>query len=152
MARQLVAEGEDVPLVVVLDAKAPGPPTVDIPDATTVASASPSRSRNEQSPAEKTGSARDVFLRYRRAIAGYAPARYSGRIAVLCSERTHDTRPHLGWSSVSGHVETYAIPGDHHTSITRHVAATGARIRECLGAVIERDGRASVEVAGSAGR
>ena len=98
--------------------------------------------------AEKTGSTRDVFLRYRRAMAGYAPAHYPGRIAVLCSERTHDPRQGLGWSTVSRQVEMHAIPGDHHTSITRHVAATGARIRECLEAAIESDERHSTEVAG----
>jgi thioesterase domain-containing protein len=126
MARQLTAEGEDVPLVVVLDAKAPGRPTQVIPDVTT---AGP--------PSAPHGSARDIFLRYRRAMARYAPARYPGRIAVLCSERTRDVRPHLGWSSVSERVETHAIPGSHHTSITRHVATTGARIRACLEAACE---------------
>jgi amino acid adenylation domain-containing protein len=148
MARQLVAEGEEVPLVVVLDAKAPGPRRRDIADASPVANTVSSRRGSEQSPAEKTGSTRDVFLRYRRAIAGYAPAHYPGRIAVLCSERTHDPRQGLGWSAVSRQVEMHAIPGDHHTSITRHVAATGARIRECLEAAIESDERQSTEVTG----
>ena len=92
MARQLVAEGEEVPVVVVLDAKAPGPRRRDIADASAVANTLPSRRGPEQSPAEKTRSARDVFLRYRRAIAGYAPERYPGRIAVLAgtARATHD--------------------------------------------------------------
>jgi thioesterase domain-containing protein len=135
MASQLVAEGEEVPLVVVLDAKAPAPWRRDIADASAAASTLPSQRDTERSPAEKTGSVRDVFLRYRRAIAGYAPEHYPGRIAVLCSEHTHDARQDLGWSAISRQVETHAIPGDHHTSITRHVATTGALIKACLEAV-----------------
>ena len=29
-------------------------------------------------------------------------------------------------------VETQTIPGNHYTSITRHIAATGAQIKSCL--------------------
>ena len=139
MARQLVAEGEEVPLVLLLDAKAPRPPKGDISDETAAPGASQSARGTEEWRNDDAASAPDAFLRYRRAIAAYAPSGYSGRIAVLCSELTHGTGKDLGWSSVSEHVETHSIPGTHHTSITRHVAATGARIRECLGAASTRN-------------
>ena len=87
----------------------------------------------EPEPAETiTASAGSVFAHYRRAMRKYEPARYSGHIVVLRSQHTHDMRRSLGWSMVSENVETYDIPGDHHTSITRHIAVTGARIAACL--------------------
>jgi len=73
-----------------------------------------------------------VFARYRAAVASYEPAPYSGRIVVLRSENTRDSRPDLGWSLLGAGVETYTIPGDHHSSITRHVTETAARIRTCI--------------------
>lgn len=134
MARQLTADGEEVPLVVVLDAKAPRHPTSAAADTTTEASALPSPGDSTKSATEKTGAAGNISSRYRRAMADYTPAAYSGKIAVLRSAHTRDARPNLGWSSVSDHVEMRTIPGSHHASITRYVAETGARIRACLDA------------------
>ena len=70
--------------------------------------------------------------RYERAVRSYVPARYDGRVIVLRSEDEADVRPDLGWRSVCRHVEAYAVPGDHLGAITRHGAATGARLRACL--------------------
>jgi hypothetical protein len=51
---------------------------------------------------------------------------------VLRSENTRDSRADLGWSVLGAGVETYTIPGDHHSSITRHVAETAARMKACI--------------------
>ena len=129
IARQLVEQGEEVPMVVLLDAKAPqGPPSAGKRNRSPQAAAT----RGAINPAR---SKRDVFARYRAAVASYVPAPYSGRIVVLRSENTRDVRPDLGWSVLGVGVETYTIPGDHHSSITRHVAETAARIRACIEAV-----------------
>jgi hypothetical protein len=62
----------------------------------------------------------------------YVPARYSGRMVVLRSERAADSRPDLGWSTVSEHVELHEVPGDHLGTITRHIEETARRFRDCL--------------------
>jgi amino acid adenylation domain-containing protein len=128
MARQLAAEGEDVPLVVVLDANVPTERTSAAADEQSSSSPGPGPAQGSTTP----GSPLDVFYRYRRAVGSYAPARYRGRIAVLRSAETRDKNPDLGWSSIAEQVETFVIPGSHHTSITRHVATTGACIKACL--------------------
>ena len=132
IARQLVEQGEEVPMVVLLDAKAPQ----------RAASASQSIKTVKRNPVPQVPATpgalnpghrkRDVFARYRAAVASYEPAPYSGRIVVLRSENTRDSRPDLGWSLLGAGVETYTIPGDHHSSITRHVTETAARIRTCI--------------------
>lgn len=38
----------------------------------------------------------------------------------------------MGWSSICRHVETHSVPGDHLGAITRHIGATGERLRACL--------------------
>jgi amino acid adenylation domain-containing protein len=132
IARQLVQQGEEVPMVVLLDAKAPrqGP------------RGSAASTTDRVSPASQRGAGRgsigpargkrDVFARYRAAVESYAPAPYPGRVVVLRSENTRDRRADLGWSVLGAGVETYTIPGDHHSSITRHVAETAARMKACI--------------------
>jgi amino acid adenylation domain-containing protein len=73
-----------------------------------------------------------LAARYERAMRAYLPARYGGRILVLRSEEEADPRADLGWSSICRHVETHSVPGDHLGAITRHIGATGERLRACL--------------------
>ncbi|HKZ03856.1 MAG TPA: amino acid adenylation domain-containing protein [Methylomirabilota bacterium] len=91
--------------------------------------ASPPPPAGPSQPRRESGTLAD---RYERAVRRYLPARYDGRVIVLRSQDEADLRTDLGWRSVCQHVETYAVPGDHLGAITRHVAATGARLRACL--------------------
>ncbi len=140
MARLLLAEGESVPMLIVMDAKAPWRATRVFPGV----SIGQERAKSPRVAAAPAASplSRDekASTRYRRAMAHYRPVPYSGRLAVLRSEAQLDLRPSLGWSGLATIVETHVIPGDHHTSITRHVAATGARIKACLDAAFEQAG------------
>jgi thioesterase domain-containing protein len=81
-------------------------------------------------PSRSAGSS--LAARYERAVRSYLPACYGGRILVLRSEEEADPRPDLGWRSLCPDVEAQSVPGDHLGAITRHVGATGARLRECL--------------------
>ncbi len=131
IARLLLGQGEAVPLVVVIDARAPWQPTRVFPSL--AIGTQPTRRRPSQDPAAQPQPVRDdIFARYRRAIDGYAPARVPVRIAVLRSSESRDVRPNLGWSAVGERVETHTIPGDHLSSITRHVAETAAAMRTCI--------------------
>jgi amino acid adenylation domain-containing protein len=70
---------------------------------------------------------------YRRAIRRYAPGPYAGRLALFSAEE-RDARGHdLGWSRLAPRLEVIRVPGDHHTCITRHAAAFGARLERALG-------------------
>ena len=69
---------------------------------------------------------------YRQAIRRYAPTRYAGLVALFRAEEFPADRPDLGWARLLPHLEVGVIPGDHHTCITRHVAAFGARLEDVL--------------------
>jgi amino acid adenylation domain-containing protein len=131
MARQLLAENEEVPIVVVMDAAVPWR-TKPVGISLTLGDAPPPKT--EPTPPAAPAPAPDdtLFTRYRRAIAAYDPAPYPGRLAVLRSETMKDLRPSLGWSGISRQVELHAIAGDHFTSITSNIATTAARLRACL--------------------
>lgn len=137
MARLLLAEGERVPIVVLLDAKAPWQP-VQVFTGVTLGENVPRPRRVSRADSVPRADAVDIFSRYRRAIMDYKPDAYPGRLAVLRSEGTRDMRPSLGWSTVAKRVQTYTIPGDHHTSITRHAGVTGAKIKTCLDAAFRQ--------------
>jgi amino acid adenylation domain-containing protein len=77
----------------------------------------------------------DLTARYRRAVQGYMPAPYPGRLVVLRSQYLDDPRPDLGWSQLCPCVEVHAVPGDHLGCITRHVAETAGRLGACLEAL-----------------
>jgi thioesterase domain-containing protein/acyl carrier protein len=136
VARQLIAHGEQVPLVLVVDGKAPWRTTPVFEMGAAANPPEPRRPRAPDSAAQKTTPDERAFLRYRRAMDRYAPARLAARIAVLRTTTFNDFRPNLGWSSVGHDVETHLIRGDHLTSITRHVAETAARMRACIDAAL----------------
>jgi thioesterase domain-containing protein len=77
---------------------------------------------------------------YARAIAWYLPRRYPGTVTVF---RTDSTRAHsadLGWRRVADRVDVYDVPGDHLTSITRHVQSLGTLLRTCLEVGVAKTG------------
>jgi amino acid adenylation domain-containing protein len=127
MARQLKAAGEEVPVVVIIDAKAPLPPLRGgMPVSSSVAAQS-------LLPAGPARVARNIITaRYVPVIASYAPGPYAGRIAVLKSARMHDSRPHLGWGAIARDVDSTIIPGDHFAAITRHAPELAAALRRCI--------------------
>jgi amino acid adenylation domain-containing protein len=69
---------------------------------------------------------------FRRAIRCYRPRPYAGRVALFRTEQWPADRPDLGWSRLLPLLEVAVIPGDHHTCITRHVAAFAASVEEAL--------------------
>jgi amino acid adenylation domain-containing protein len=127
MARQLKAAGEDVPVVVIIDAKAPLPPSRrGMPVSSSVAA-------QTLLPAGTARAARNIITaRYVPVVASYAPGSYAGRIAVLKSARMHDPRPHLGWGAITRDVDSVIIPGDHFAAITRHAPELAAALRRCI--------------------
>ena len=69
---------------------------------------------------------------FQGAIRRHAPSGYTGPVAVFRAEQFRAHRADLGWAKLLPRLEVGVIPGDHHTCITRHVAALGARLDEVL--------------------
>ena len=137
MARQLMAEGEQVLTVVLIDAKAPWRPKLVFSSGaveveTLRVPGNPSSGLSNGKPIAS------VAQRYKAAVARYAPELFPGRVAVLRSQGIHDIRQSLGWSLVARQVDTHAIPGNHFSAITRHVAELGACIRLCVDEALPR--------------
>jgi amino acid adenylation domain-containing protein len=131
MARQLLLENEEVPLVVIMDAAVPWR-TKPVGLSLSLGNVPAPRRTEPPQPVPAPAAEDTLFARYRRVIAAYDPAPYPGRLAVLRSESMKDLRPSLGWSGIGKEVELHMIAGDHFTSITSNIVKTAARLRACL--------------------
>jgi len=80
-------------------------------------------------PIDVTGAA---WRRYRRAIRSYVPAAYDGLVVLFRAEALRVRRPDLGWTPLLSDLEVETVPGDHHTCVTRHVAAFASRLEARL--------------------
>ena len=61
------------------------------------------------------------------------PRSYPGPITVLASEDLYALDAELGWGAVAGGgLEVVRLPGDHHTSIRLHAEVVAAKVRECF--------------------
>ena len=70
---------------------------------------------------------------YRRAIEGYVPSRYGGRVVLLrAAEAGGDAD--RGWHRVTDTLTAQTVPGDHLTCLTTHAATLAERLRACLDA------------------
>ena len=69
---------------------------------------------------------------YRRAIQRYVPCGYEGAVTLFRAEELRAPRPDLGWAPLLPRLEIEVVPGDHHTCVTRHVAAFASRLEARL--------------------
>jgi amino acid adenylation domain-containing protein len=131
MARQLAAAGEEVPAVIVIEARAPGE------GATTGA-----REREAWVTFDATGrprviEARDrhsqLWLRYLQAMDAYRGHHFRGHAVIVRSQALRDPRRDLGWGRFVADAEVHLLPGNHVTVVTRHVAQLAAVARRALG-------------------
>jgi len=75
----------------------------------------------------------DPYERYRRAIRRYVPGPYAGPVVLFRAEELPTKRPDLGWPRrLLPHLTIVAIPGDHNTCVTRHVAIFASRLEEVM--------------------
>lgn len=86
----------------------------------------------DRAPGHERSALTEPRQTYRRAIRRYAPSTYTGLVALFRAEQFPAHRSDLGWASLLPRLEVGVIPGDHHTCITRHVAALGARLEDVL--------------------
>ena len=69
---------------------------------------------------------------YGRAIAAFSPRPYRGRVVVLRAAEEPGGAPDLGWRWAAPWLRVEAVPGDHLTCLTTHVDALAARVRALL--------------------
>ncbi|HYM70183.1 MAG TPA: AMP-binding protein [bacterium] len=75
---------------------------------------------------------RNLTQLYRRAIVGYLPRRYAGKVTLLLSEDEEYRALPARWRALASEVEVHAIPGTHLSSITQHVGVFAERMGICL--------------------
>jgi len=132
MARQLAAAGEAVPVVVLIDARAPEPHDEgggddgDAPFLRINAAGGPQvmQARDRLSDAE---------LRYAKAMHAYMGRPYEGHVVVVKAREFNSvTSRDMGWSRFASSIETHEVAGTHGTMLTRHLGDLAATIRRAL--------------------
>ena len=132
IARQLIDAGEQVPVVVVIEARAPADGggesaalymTVD--------------ERGELQVLDPNNRGSETQLRYARAIERYRGDAYAGHVVVIRSHKLSDAGPELGWGRLAASTEVHVLPGDHVTLVTRHIRELAQVTREAIHGVLE---------------
>jgi thioesterase domain-containing protein len=128
MARQLQALGEQVDLVVIVDAAARRAGAYYDYPPVPISMINPDMLDARQRQARET---------YIRAVTTYLPGPYAGRVAVLWPREddppTDD--PTLGWGRLAERVEPYLIAGSHLTCVAQHGDSLAQQLRACLDAI-----------------
>ncbi len=130
MARQLTADGEEVPVVVLIEAEAPRP-----------GAGSPGDGGGQRfvkvgkDGAPEVLAARDrvsdIDLRYRHVLDGYSGAPWGGHVVVIQAQE-RNRGPGAGWGRLAPDCESFLVPGGHVTLITRHLDELAAVVRAAL--------------------
>jgi amino acid adenylation domain-containing protein len=131
MARQLVGEGESVPLVIAIEARAPRGATIGGAGEGYVV-LDRSGGYRVLAPNDR---ASETQLRYARAMGSYAGGPYGGSLALVRSRSLDGETRDLGWARFAARVEIHRLPGDHSTVVTRHVGDVARVIRGAIGRV-----------------
>ena len=80
---------------------------------------------------------RAVSLAYTKAFAAYVPGKYDGAAILLWPEEEKPSTPRgatAGWTDVCRETELIYVPGEHHSSVSRHahLVKIGDHIRAVL--------------------
>jgi aspartate racemase len=156
MAQQLVAAGETVALLALIDASAPDAHRAVVPFYYTVYVRAPGRAfaldrlvgdgrfERNPNPWKLRDLSDDALLQYRRveratsaATRAYRPAVYRGRVDLIRATGQYSRlafEPHVGWGRCTdGGLRIHDVPGDHVTLLSPPwVAPLGERLRACL--------------------
>ena len=128
MARQLAARGEDVPLVVVIEATAPhGGASTDAPGDRYV-----TFDRGGVRALTARDRASEAQLRHSRAMDRYVGGPFAQRLVVVRTAAGRDPRRDLGWGRFAPRTELDVLPGDHVTLVTRHVGLLARALRAAI--------------------
>lgn len=75
-----------------------------------------------------------LWKAYQRANCGYVLRKYAGELTIVWPEGEMHRfgYPDGPWRRVATHVDLHRVPGEHLTSVTRHVALIAQCVRMCL--------------------
>ncbi len=135
MARQLIEAGEEVPMVVVIQARAPHGAAAAGDERYVVFNSG--GGYRVLTPHDRES---ETQLQYLKAMDKYAGGPYNGCLVLVRSRERDDTPRDLGWSRLAATVEIHDLPGDHVTLVTRHVAELAQVISNAMHNVFERTG------------
>ncbi|HZZ39986.1 MAG TPA: amino acid adenylation domain-containing protein [Acidobacteriaceae bacterium] len=83
-------------------------------------------------------------MRYWRMLYAHCPQRYPGRLVLIVNEEQHRISPDLGWPGYAdGGLEILTSPGTHQTMFTEHRRAVAERVLQCIE---EATGAAQAEI------
>jgi thioesterase domain-containing protein len=117
MAQQLVAQGEKVAGLILVDTRRPQMQRYD-------------RARPRRRKDREFHPRVETLLHYR-------PSRYPGRVTLFLNERWHAQNPTLGWWSLAGGgIDTHVLPGDHRLFQLDRILVLADRLRPCLDAML----------------
>ena len=131
MARQLVAAGERVPAVLLIESRAPGAKEGD-------GGAPESYVRFDEAGRPRLLRPEDrrseLEIAYNLAIDRYAGGRYDGRVVVIQAQEWRHPSPDAGWARFAGDCVGLVVPGGHVTLVTRHLPELARAIGAAIGA------------------
>jgi thioesterase domain-containing protein len=137
MARQLIEEGDEVPIVVAIQARAPRGATAGEATAGERYVIFDRGGYRALAPYDR---ASETQLRYLQAMDRYAGGPYYGRLVLVHSRARDDVPRDRGWSRFAARVEIHELPGEHETLVTRYVGALAQVIRGAMESVVEHAG------------
>jgi amino acid adenylation domain-containing protein len=125
MARQLIAAGDEVPLVIAIGARAPRGAVATADGGYVVLN------RGGGSPVSSSPGW-EGELRYLKAMDQYVGGPYGGRLVLVRSRERVDPLLDGGWSHFAARLEIHDLPGDHMALVTRHVGELAQVIRGAM--------------------
>lgn len=70
---------------------------------------------------------------YPRLILHYRPQAYPGKLTILVNREQHMSNPAIGWDGMARQgVEVHMVPGNHITRLTMYGRETAERLKSCL--------------------
>jgi len=86
---------------------------------------------------DKVQTAKEVFVEqnYATVLMRYKPRPYIGRMTLLVNEDYYQKNPAIGWDHVAaGGLEIHQVPGDHDSYLGKYVKTTSDVLKGCLDA------------------
>ncbi|MBK8724490.1 MAG: amino acid adenylation domain-containing protein [Holophagaceae bacterium] len=130
IAQQLVAAGQQVDLLLMIDPPAPDPSGPAYPRDASLDPADPGALPHDQRQEL-------LFRRFLHSIANYRPGPYPGTAVFFRSgeQLGAGDATQQGWNRLIPAIERFDFPGGHLSTLTKHVADIGRRMQACLDAV-----------------
>jgi len=130
MARQLVAAGDEVLAVVLIESRAPGPVATPGNAAGADVKFNPRGEPTLLAPRDRVS---EIELLYTRAIDAYTGGRLDAHAIVVQAREWRAPSRDAGWARLAASWEGHIVPGGHVTMITRHLDVLARTVRDAIG-------------------